>query len=94
MRQKNDTIVVRVTDTGMGIAKTDQERVFDKFVQIGDTLIDKSKGTGLGLSICKQSVEHHGGRIWVESELGKGSVFRFTLPFTHAARAQKVGTQR
>ena len=87
MRRHNDAILVSVTDTGIGIAQADQERVFDKFVQVGDTLTDKPKGTGLGLSICKQIVEHHGGRIWVESELGRGCVFRFTLPFTHAACA-------
>lgn len=92
MRRHNDAILVSVTDTGIGIALADQQRVFDRFVQVGDTLTDKPKGTGLGLSICKQIVEHHGGRIWVESELGQGSVFRFTLPFTHAGCAQKTGT--
>lgn len=94
MRRHNDAILVSVTDTGIGIAQADQERVFDKFVQVGDTLTDKPQGTGLGLSICKQIVEHHGGRIWVESELGQGSAFRFTLPFTHAACAQKAGGPR
>lgn len=87
MRRHNDVILVSVTDAGIGVAEADRERVFDKFVQVGDTLTDKPQGTGLGLSICKQIVEHHGGRIWVESELGKGSAFRFTLPFTHAACA-------
>lgn len=94
MRRHNDAILVSVTDTGIGIAQADQERVFDKFVQVGDTLTDKPKGTGLGLSICKQIVEHHGGRIGVESELGKGSIFRFTLPFTHAPCAQKAAGPR
>lgn len=84
MRQQNDMVLVSVADTGIGIAEADQERVFDKFVQVGDTLTDKPQGTGLGLVICKHIVEHHGGRIWAESELGKGSVFRFTLPFSHA----------
>ena len=94
MRRQNDVILVSVTDTGIGIAQADQERIFDKFVQVGDTLTDKPKGTGLGLAICKQIVEHHGGQIWVESELGRGSVFRFTLPFTHTACAQKAGGPR
>ncbi|MBL1178026.1 ATP-binding protein [Pantanalinema sp. GBBB05] len=79
VRQQN-TIQVSVSDTGGGIAPEDQEKVFEKFKQVGNTLTDKPKGTGLGLPICKQIVEHHGGKIWVESELGQGSTFLFTLP--------------
>jgi CheY-like chemotaxis protein len=71
-----------VTDSGIGIAPADQSKVFEKFKQVGDTLTDKPKGTGLGLPICKEIVEYHGGRIWVESEPGKGSTFSFTLPVT------------
>lgn len=77
-------IVVEVVDTGMGIAPADQPKVFERFKQVGDTLTDKPKGTGLGLPICREIVEHHGGRIWVESELGKGSTFSFTLPIASA----------
>ncbi len=80
-RKTDDYIItISVIDTGTGIAEADQEKVFDKFKQVGDTLTDKPKGTGLGLPICKQIVKHHGGKIWVESELGKGSNFSFTLP--------------
>ncbi|HEY9618067.1 MAG TPA: ATP-binding protein [Microcoleaceae cyanobacterium] len=79
IRQHN-TIQVSVIDMGSGIALEDQEKVFEKFKQVGNTLTDKPQGTGLGLPICKQIVEHHGGRIWVESELGQGSTFSFTLP--------------
>jgi len=79
-RRVGDFIEVSVVDQGIGIAPEDQEKVFEKFKQIGDTLTDKPKGTGLGLPICKQIVEYHGGRIWVESEYGKGSRFSFTLP--------------
>ena len=73
-------LIVGVTDSGIGIAPADQAKVFEKFKQVGDTLTDKPKGTGLGLPICKEIVEYHGGRIWVESEPGKGSTFSFTLP--------------
>jgi CheY-like chemotaxis protein len=73
-------ILVSVADTGIGISDADYGKVFEQFVQVGDTLTDKPKGTGLGLPITKQIVEHHGGRIWVESEQGKGSSFSFTLP--------------
>ncbi|MGP1382215.1 MAG: response regulator [Thainema sp.] len=79
-------IVVSVIDTGSGIAPENCDKVFEKFKQVGDTLTDKPKGTGLGLPICAQIVEHHQGRIWVESELGKGSTFRFTLPVQSETR--------
>jgi signal transduction histidine kinase len=79
-RQCNDEIVVSVIDTGVGIVAADHARIFEKFAQAGDPHTGRSKGTGLGLPISKQIVEHHGGRIWLESELGKGSTFSFTLP--------------
>lgn len=71
-----------VSDTGAGIPHEEQQMVFDKFHQVtkSDTLEDKPGGTGLGLTICRQIVEHYGGRIWVESEPGKGSDFIFILP--------------
>ncbi|WP_428562873.1 MAG: ATP-binding protein [Solidesulfovibrio sp. DCME] len=73
-------ILVSVRDSGCGIAADDLERVFEKFKQAGDTLTEKPKGTGLGLPICRQIIERHGGRIWAESEPGRGSAFLFTLP--------------
>lgn len=73
-------VEVAVADTGVGIAAEDHDTVFEQFGQAGDTLTDKPRGTGLGLPICREIVEHHGGRLWLESELGTGSTFRFTLP--------------
>ncbi|MDQ7096736.1 [Fe-Fe] hydrogenase large subunit C-terminal domain-containing protein [Desulfosporosinus sp. PR] len=84
-RKRGEEVMISVVDQGIGIAREDEEKVFEKFKQIGDTLTDKPKGTGLGLPICKQIVEYHGGRIWVESEPGKGSCFSFTLPITRKA---------
>jgi len=80
--QKDNEVIVSVSDTGIGIAPEDYGAVFEQFKQVGgDTLTDKPKGTGLGLPICKEIVEHHGGRIWVESKIGKGSTFSFAIPF-------------
>ena len=77
---RGDDVEVAVADTGVGIAPEDQDKVFEQFGQAGDTLTDKPRGTGLGLPICREIVEHHGGRLWLESERGVGSTFRFTLP--------------
>ena len=78
---RNNEIITGITDTGIGIAPSDHAVVFEQFKQVvGDTLTDKPKGTGLGLPICKEIIEHHHGRIWLESEVGKGSTFYFALP--------------
>jgi signal transduction histidine kinase len=71
---------VAVADTGPGIAPEDQEKIFQEFQQVDSSSTRKKGGTGLGLSIAKRIVEMHGGRIWVESSPGKGSIFWFTLP--------------
>lgn len=73
-------IQIYVCDTGAGISKQNLGKLFNKFIQIGRTYGPGEKGTGLGLAISKGLVELHGGRIWVESELGKGSKFFFTIP--------------
>jgi signal transduction histidine kinase len=87
-RATEEGIVVAVVDTGIGIAPADQGVVFEKFTQVGgDTLTDKPHGTGLGLPICREIVERHGGRIWLESELGRGSTFSFLLPLAPPAGA-------
>jgi signal transduction histidine kinase/DNA-binding response OmpR family regulator len=89
--RKNDELVVSITDTGIGIAMDDYSAVFEQFKQVGgDTLTDKPKGTGLGLPICKEIVEHHGGRIWLESEVGKGSTFSFALPVIQNENVQPI----
>jgi signal transduction histidine kinase len=82
VRQNQDELLVSVIDEGDGIAPDDQIHLFEKFTQVGDPLTAKPKGSGLGLAISKEIVAHHGGRIWVESEVGKGSTFSFTLPFS------------
>jgi signal transduction histidine kinase len=74
-----------VSDTGIGISSEDQNKLFKPFEQVDTRLTRKYKGTGLGLSLCKQLVELHGGRIWVESETGKGSNFIFVIPMRPGA---------
>lgn len=73
-------VVITVKDSGLGIAREDQAAIFEEFHQLKSTGSAKLEGTGLGLSLAKRLVELHGGRIWVESEVGKGAAFSFTLP--------------
>jgi signal transduction histidine kinase len=77
--QRNGEVLVSVRDTGPGIAAEDQARIFDEFQQT-DLGAEQKEGTGLGLALSEKLVELHGGRIWVESQLGSGSTFIFTLP--------------
>jgi signal transduction histidine kinase len=81
---------VDVVDNGPGIGQEDQRVIFEKFRQGGDTMTDKPQGTGLGLPISKQIVEHFGGRLWVESEIGKGAMFSFTLPMMFSVGSDGV----
>ena len=80
---------VDVTDNGIGISDSDQEMIFEKFRQVGDTLTNRPQGTGLGLPICRQIINHFGGRLWVQSRPGEGATFSFTLPF-NPAQAQSL----
>lgn len=73
-------ILVSVIDTGKGIAEKDLPKLFQKFQQIESAQENKEEGTGLGLAICKEIIALHGGKIWVESKLGEGTSFNFTLP--------------
>lgn len=74
-----------VIDTGIGIAPEHQELIFEEFRQVADSFNRQQQGTGLGLSICRRLVELHGGRIWLESSAGVGSIFAFTLPLASAS---------
>jgi signal transduction histidine kinase len=76
----DDAYVVSVTDTGPGIADADREKIFEEFQQADTTRAKAKGGTGLGLAISRRIVEMHGGRLWVESTLGQGSTFSFTVP--------------
>ena len=84
---RDSMIEISVTDTGIGISSEDQAAVFDEFKQVGTDSARKAEGTGLGLALTKRFVELHGGTIRVESVLGKGSTFAFTLPLADVARA-------
>jgi signal transduction histidine kinase len=77
--QADGEIWVSVADTGLGIALEDRDRIFEEFQQ-GEAGVEQREGTGLGLALSKRLVELHRGRIWVDSELGNGSTFVFTLP--------------
>ncbi len=74
------SVEISVSDTGIGIAPEDQEAIFEEFRQVAPDYAQKREGTGLGLTLTKKFVEMHGGKIWVKSEVGKGSTFIFTLP--------------
>jgi signal transduction histidine kinase len=76
----NGSFHVSVRDTGPGISAVDQAKLFQEFQQADNAITRKKGGTGLGLAISKRIIEMHGGRIWVESQLGQGSTFTFTLP--------------
>jgi len=78
--RRDGMVEIAVTDTGIGIAAEDQAAIFEEFRQVGSDERRKQEGTGLGLTLAKKFVELHGGRIWVESQVGQGATFTFTLP--------------
>ncbi|NPV77993.1 MAG: PAS domain S-box protein [Anaerolineae bacterium] len=79
--QIDNDVVIKIKDEGIGIPAYDIPHIFERFFRVDDERVKQSAGVGLGLSICKEIVEAHGGRIWVESALGMGSTFYFSLPY-------------
>jgi PAS domain S-box-containing protein len=88
--ERRGRLTVSVSDTGLGISIEEQEAIFDAFHQAGATTKGIKEGTGLGLAITKRLVEEHGGRIWVESEPGKGARLSFTMPAGRAAAEESA----
>jgi len=83
-----------VTDTGIGIPPEHHEKIFERFFQVDNVISRKFGGTGLGLSICKAYIELLGGRIWVSSNTGKGTDFRFTLPYSHPEKSKEKPVEK
>ncbi|MBI4355660.1 MAG: HAMP domain-containing histidine kinase [Candidatus Omnitrophica bacterium] len=91
LRREGDHIVARVSDTGIGIGAQDLPRIFDEFYRANTAMNAEIRGTGLGLSLVMRIVDAHGGRIWVESTVGKGATFFLTLPLTAPSAADPQG---
>jgi PAS domain S-box-containing protein len=87
VQEKDDEAVFSVVDQGIGISRENMGKLFDKFFQVENAVAGKTGGTGLGLAICKGIVEAHGGKIWAESEPGKGSTFSFSIPLVKEVRS-------
>ena len=79
-RSNGHNVTFSVIDTGIGIPESDLERIFERFYRVDDARSREAGGTGLGLSIARHIVDAHGGRIWVESAIGHGSRFHFSIP--------------
>jgi signal transduction histidine kinase len=83
-KKEFEKVIVKIEDTGVGIPKNELAYIFDEFYRASNVKKIVEDGTGLGLTIVKKVIERHGGDIWVESELGKGSVFSFALPLAYS----------
>ena len=86
VQTRGDEVEAAVRDSGVGIGAADHERIFERFTQLNNQLTSKPAGSGIGLAICKELVDASGGSVWVESELARGSTFRFTLPAATGAQ--------
>jgi Na+/proline symporter/signal transduction histidine kinase len=93
LRNQPGALRVDVRDNGIGIHPADHEIIFEKFRQVGDTLTGKPQGTGLGLPISRQIIRHFGGTLWVDSDLGRGATFSFTLPLPQRGTRAPEPTQ-
>jgi len=89
VQQRGESVQIDVSDTGMGMSNADQARLFTKFFRADNTPTRKESGTGLGLFIARHLIEAQGGKIWVESQEGKGSTFSFTVPRSYGNATQK-----
>lgn len=85
-----DHVLVKVKDNGIGIRNEDIDRLFKPFQQLDSSYGRKYGGSGLGLAICKRIIKYHDGKIWTESEFGKGSTFQFIIPYIHKFKEEKV----
>ncbi len=92
-RQQND-VVVSVSDQGIGVAPEHLEHIFERFYRVDGAVVREIGGSGLGLPICRGLVEAHGGKIWVESQVGQGSTFLFRIPIVPIERSSEVGERR
>ncbi len=93
-RAADGAFLVSVSDTGPGISEADQQKIFEEFQQADSSSTRKKGGTGLGLSISRRIVELHGGRLWVESALGEGSTFSFTVPLRVERQGERCMNKR
>lgn len=90
--RRNGSVNMEVIDHGIGICRTEQGKIFEKFYRVSDPLVHNTKGSGLGLTLVRHVVEAHGGRVWVESVPGKGSKFSIELPINADSRSAKAGS--
>ena len=86
----NGQVTISVTDTGIGIPQAEQSRIFERFYRVDAARSREAGGTGLGLSIARHIVDAHGGRLWLESAVGEGSHFHFSIPLFPEAPSRKI----